>query len=1428
MSEWEPATEAEVAMRDALRANDQEQYFRILARTDVLLPISPESSPSSDGGWGTWTTEGRTHVLAFTSPSALHECLAGHPGTHRRVPFQDLAGIWPNVDWWLAVNPGLPIEGYLPSWFVTQISRGDVRLPGRTLGARARIEQASSRTRAVAQVPLRSVPNQPAPTPIERQRMRSDQGGPSGPGQGGFAGPAVPPPPAVPPSAMPPAGTPPFAGIPPTSSPPSSVPPSAGSPYPGAGGYPGSGLPSSPLPPSTVPPRREVPPPDVAPPGAFLPTRADRPVNFERTMGRSSYASPATPPENGAPTSGAPTSGAGAARGRASFPGAGPRGLFDDSDRKSLDVPGERELFSGAERGAPAARTDMPPRPQNPFRQPTPPVGSSGLPSRPLGGGGAPDLPTRPQGGSDLPMRPQQGGADLPMRPRGGSDLPGRPQGGSDLPGWPQGGSDLPGWPQGGSDLPGRPQGGSLGGAEDPNGDPRRYWPRREPARSLGEIYTEHAEPVIPAAWQPPPDLPLASGPPLPTRQPQASRPDADPPAFRPGGTLPQRPPGDALPQRPAGDALPQRPAAAEPPSAFLGSDSLPQRPVSGDPSPFRPVGESLPQRPAQGEPAAYRPAGDALPQRPVSGEPFPQRPVSGEPAAYRPAVDALPQRPVSGEPAPFFSPGLDEDTQPVNPGWTGSADVRPGRPGLAARSGDPFRDDDPAAPLPFDRPVFDRPGFSRLDVEHPEVDETPKPFGGVAAGARSAGFGKADLDDHPFFADEPAPSYDPFAPRQEQESPRDPFAPRQEQEPSRDPFALREEQAPPRDPFAPRQEQEPSRDPFALREEQAPPRDPFAPRQEQESPRDLFAPRQEQEPPQPEVRENREHLFSGRAEVQSAFFQETAEPQRSLFGDPRDPEPPRREEEQRPFFDDEPALRPFDAFDAFADSRPPAAAEPQPRDPYAALADLGPDVAERRDPYAALADLRSDEAEEARQAPEAQPVAETQPVAEVPPAAEIALVVEIPPAAEVPPAPPVEEEDSKENTGSFFLIGAREEKPSTPDPSPELRSFFEDGAAERPDFQQAAAETSWEYEPATYHVEPTREPTREPVYEPEVVEETPVRLREDIVDAEVVTPAKAADFAPANNVERDLFEAVQANSTDRFLSTLLLAKVLIPFWTGDGPVEPANWRTEHMNGLPHLVVFTSPERMRERLGEEAEGSWIKFTRLIRNWPPGDQLAFAINPESPAGAVLPGTEVVQLATWATELGLGVDDPEDQPVEAHREEPKPAPRPTYEPPTDREQVMQKPISPEQLSHYLERNYDRVSGFVHRAGEVAHLETPEQLYNALGLGYAGSSFKPDAEEAYVLRWIAYRGDLYRIPYGGQSHDAMRAMEGWVIERPPFRGNGFAPSETGDVIAEFKVDSARLPHHAELWRVRRDGRQELIARLDADGPLWRKNNL
>src|SRR5262252_3603881 len=125
MHPWDPATEAEAAMREALIASDQDRYFRILSRSELLLPVSGESlAGRAPMGWGTWTTSNRTHILAFTSSTALRLCLNEPGGSFRSVPFTALAADWPNYEWWLAINPGLPIEAYLPSWFLTQLVRG--------------------------------------------------------------------------------------------------------------------------------------------------------------------------------------------------------------------------------------------------------------------------------------------------------------------------------------------------------------------------------------------------------------------------------------------------------------------------------------------------------------------------------------------------------------------------------------------------------------------------------------------------------------------------------------------------------------------------------------------------------------------------------------------------------------------------------------------------------------------------------------------------------------------------------------------------------------------------------------------------------------------------------------------------------------------------------------------------------------------------------------------------------------------------------------------------------------------------------------------------------------------------------------------------------------------------------------------------------
>jgi SseB protein N-terminal domain len=336
------------------------------------------------------------------------------------------------------------------------------------------------------------------------------------------------------------------------------------------------------------------------------------------------------------------------------------------------------------------------------------------------------------------------------------------------------------------------------------------------------------------------------------------------------------------------------------------------------------------------------------------------------------------------------------------------------------------------------------------------------------------------------------------------------------------------------------------------------------------------------------------------------------------------------------------------------------------------------------------------------------------------------------------------------------------------------------------------------------------------------------------IQDAEIVAPkdAWAVGFAPANETESNLLAAAETNNTDSFLSTLLLARVILPVPISMPPgSRPRDkyfpWQIEESDGQRTIAVFTSPERMAEhgaaRFGTDISSMSMRFIELIGAWPSA-KIQFAINPGSPVGATLPGSQIVALAAWAAEVGLRDEQAGEIVVAAKKNEAMPSMGVAGAPTAGaaKATVMQRTVPPSQLSFYLERGYDRVSGFVNRAGEVAHLTTPQALYRALGLLYSGSPFGEDDAEVHVLRWVAHRPDLYRLPYGGQHEAAMRAMQGWVIERPPFRGNGFAPGDT-DVVAEFKVDSVRLPHGAQMWRLTRDGSETLRASFDADAGRW-----
>ncbi|GIJ23404.1 SseB family protein [Micromonospora lutea] len=960
MTDWEPATGAEAAMRDALHGNDQQLYFRILSGVELLLPVSAQAAAGrTPVGWGTWTTGGRTHVLAFTSAEAMRACLGEHAGPSRRTGYAELAASWPNHEWWLAVNPGLPIEGYLPAWYVSQLSRGDVRLPGRTVGARARLErvEALNRSRDAASTPP------PPATPNPRPR-----------------------------------------------------------------------------PPGPVRPTQLPPAPPVVPAAFHLP-----------------------------------------------------------------EVPLPSSAASGP-RSEPADRPSGPPHPTQPD--------SSGM-------GRAAAIGHQRLGGLGAARPDSPGVMDSPSSRRSTPDRHEEPA------------SAGPGWPTAAERSGTLPNGNRADSGTEQTGQRSFFEPANGRSTHRGDRLAERAAP---------------------------------PSRFRGGQPFPRR--------GPAGEPPSEGPTRAfvftendQATSTRTGPNEETTQPLPAPDDPVRPLRVSTPvgwAAPGGGDPTAGGGADptQALPRR---------QPVEEEPTSAA--------EPVSSPPAPRreFTPIVIEGT------------------------------------------IIEARDLTLTNGHPAQTGAEGAPHGGAGPATHA---GPSSTRPAPEDTEEAAP---PAAPTPAEPTVRFPAA----------------------DP-------EPARIPTSHQEPAAPGSEPTVP-----------VPMAVPEPPTVPV----------------------------------------------PMAVSEPPTVPV----PMAVSEPPSQAHTGTDADTAQLADARP--------------------------------------AETP---SMFAPVSAPPAATPPSSAPV---------------------PGTP-----------------PATAAAAA-------PGSSVSGPSAAPAAGP-----------------------------PPFQPANEVEDDLYAAAGAGSTDTFLSTLLLARVLMPVARdsapGSRPGDPGFvWPAVQLDGQTFVLAYTSPQRLADHTDPAAETVQVRFVQLIRRWP-DPSWSFAVNPGTPVGAKLPGEQIVGLANWAAELGLG-DDAEGEPEPA-AEAPARASGPRQAAPTGdlaRPIVMQKAIAPSQLNYYLERGYDRVSGFVHRASELAHLTTPSALYQALGLSHPESPFAPDAEQIYVLRWPAYRPSLYRIPYGGQNEAAMRAMEGWVIERPPFRGNGFAPGESSDVLAEFKVDSVRLPHGAQLVRIDASGDERLIAVLDTDTLSWQQ---
>ncbi|MEG3635985.1 SseB family protein [Micromonospora palythoicola] len=107
---WQPSTAAEQALLAAAEADDREGFLTELVTGPLLLPVSPGAAAGRETvAWATGQHDGVTHVLAYTSPAAIAAGLPGQSVSYRVSSLVDLAVDWPDDEWMLAIDAGLPI-----------------------------------------------------------------------------------------------------------------------------------------------------------------------------------------------------------------------------------------------------------------------------------------------------------------------------------------------------------------------------------------------------------------------------------------------------------------------------------------------------------------------------------------------------------------------------------------------------------------------------------------------------------------------------------------------------------------------------------------------------------------------------------------------------------------------------------------------------------------------------------------------------------------------------------------------------------------------------------------------------------------------------------------------------------------------------------------------------------------------------------------------------------------------------------------------------------------------------------------------------------------------------------------------------------------------------------------------------------------------
>ncbi|GAA1741512.1 SseB family protein [Luedemannella helvata] len=140
------------------------------------------------------------------------------------------------------------------------------------------------------------------------------------------------------------------------------------------------------------------------------------------------------------------------------------------------------------------------------------------------------------------------------------------------------------------------------------------------------------------------------------------------------------------------------------------------------------------------------------------------------------------------------------------------------------------------------------------------------------------------------------------------------------------------------------------------------------------------------------------------------------------------------------------------------------------------------------------------------------------------------------------------------------------------------------------------------------------------------------------LLDADMVREAARRGEQLAFPVDARLRAALHAGDQAGYAQALLDADLALPMAPGCGPSTDLTdpefgwWRSVTPDGGQSVVVYTSRERLRAELGDDAAYVTVSLVNLMSAWPE-EVDALAVNPGSPIAGMISGEAVGGLRRW---------------------------------------------------------------------------------------------------------------------------------------------------------------------------------------------------